>query len=156
MQRLMRWTTSRGHWSRSDYLGLPVLQLDAEPDLQRWQVVAGGLALVLSRLTPNEHGRFAAAHKLYHVLRRRLRRGAIITPSPHLLSDVMHEIADVADPMTTRCLRICFQRSLSRGARAPTEEGYDSRNTSRLVSQPRPSRLHSRWEDTHQQETRAA
>lgn len=156
MQKLIRWTASRGHWSRSDFLGLPLLQLDADPGLQRWQVVAGGLALVLSRLAPGEGARFMATGKLYNVLRRRLPRRAPITPSSELLNDVMHEIASVADPLTIKCLRAGFHASLAGHASAhPDADETDTRATSRLVSQPRPSRLHSRWEDTHQQRRQA-
>lgn len=156
MQKLIRWTASRGHWSRSDFLGLPLLQLDAEPQLQRWQVVAGGLALVLSRLAPGEGRHYSASFKLYNVLRRRLQHRSAIAPSSELLNDVMHEIASVADPLTLKCLRAGFHASLAGHAAAqPDADETDARPTSRLVSQPRPSRLHSRWEDTHQQKAGA-
>jgi hypothetical protein len=155
MQKLIRWSASRGHWSRSEFLGLPLLQLDADPELQRWQVVAGGLALVLSRLAPSEGARYTATHKLYNILRRRLRRRAAITPTSELLNDVMHEIALVADPLTIKCLRAGFHGSLGHGRALVEGEAEESRATSRLQSQPRPSRLHSRWEETHQQKQRA-
>jgi hypothetical protein len=148
MQRLMKWANSQGNWAQSDFGGLPAVQRDAEPLLQRWQVVAGGLALVLSRASRTERAaRFHAADRMYTGLRRRLRQGARIDASPELIQDVMHEIAGVADVQTTQCLRACFDASLGR-------EGIDSglglrheRDTSRMNSQPRPSG----WEETQQQ-----
>ena len=114
--------------------------------LQRWQVVAGGLALVLSRLSPTERSaHFSATYRLYQGLRSRLRQGTtVIDASSELLSDVMHEIATVADTMTTQCLRTCFDASLKPGdpndgrPGAPGDSRSSTRGTSRLHSQPRP------------------
>src|SRR6478752_3760442 len=138
MKRLFQWARSRGDWAPSDFGGLPSVQHEAEPLLQRWQVVAGGLALVLSRASRTERdARFHATNRLFQGLRRRLRQGAAIDASPELIQDVMHEIAGVADVQTTQCLRACFDASLGR-------EGIDSavglrqeRDTSRMNSQPR-------------------
>ena len=141
MQKLMQWAGSQGHWTQSDFGGLPAVQRDADAVLQRWQVVAGGLALVLSRVSRTERSaRFSASYRLYQGLRRRLRQGAVVDASPELLSDVMHEIAGVADTLTTTCLRACFDASRRPGY--PNDAGAsasDSRSTSRLQSQPRPS-----------------
>lgn len=143
MQRLMQWAGSQGNWTQSDFGGLPAVQTDAEPGLQRWQVVAGGLALLLSRVSASERAaRFPASYRLYQGLRRRLRQGAVVDASPALLSDVMHEIAGVADTLTAQCLRACFEASrLPGNANAGGSAGpQDSRGTSRLQSQPRPSK----------------
>ncbi|MCG2591868.1 hypothetical protein LZ009_03660 [Ramlibacter sp. XY19] len=148
MKRLMKWAGSQGNWAQSEFGGLPAVQREAVPLLQRWQVVAGGLALVLSRASRTEReARFHASNRLYQGLRRRLRQGAAIDASTELIQDVMHEIAGVADVQTTQCLRACFDASLGR-------DGIDSalglrqeRDTSRLNSQPRPSD----WQDTQQQ-----
>jgi hypothetical protein len=149
MDRLIRWAGSQGHWTQSHFGGLPSVHREADPMLQRWQVVAGGLALVLSRLSPTERSaHFAASSRLYQGLRRRLRQGAVIDASSELLSDVMHEIACVADTVTTQCLRACFDASLKQdyphgapSAYADTRDHtrVDMRGTSRLQSQPRPS-----------------
>jgi hypothetical protein len=149
MKRLMKWAGSQGNWAQSDFGGLPSVQREADPLLQRWQVVAGGLALLLSRASRTERdARFRAANRLYRGLRNRLRQGAPIDASTELIQDVMHEIAGVADVQTTQCLRACFDASLGR-------EGIDSRlglrqerDTSRMNSQPRPSD----WEETQQQQ----
>ena len=139
MQRLMQWAGSQGHWTQSDFGGLPAVQREADVGLQRWQVVAGGLALLLSRVSPSERSaRFSASYRLYQGLRRRLRQGAVVDASSNLLSDVMHEIAGVADTMTTQCLRACFDASLKPGyPHGDIPEGAGE--TSRLQSQPRPS-----------------
>jgi hypothetical protein len=155
MQRLMQWAGSQGHWTQSGFGGLPSVQREADPLLQRWQVVAGGLALVLSRLSASERSaRFSATYRLYQGLRRRLRQGAEVDAAPELLSDVMHEIAGVADVQTTQCLRACFDFRLGRGEsvdEAPAVSAGDSRPTSRLQSQPRPSQrstLTPEWRDS--------
>jgi len=154
MKRLMRWANSQGHWNQSGFGGLPTVQHDAAPLLQRWQVVAGGLALLLSRVSHSERdARFSASYRLYQGLRRRLRQGAVVDASTELLSDVMHEIAEVADSVTIRCLRVCFDASLQPGHPRVNlqHEACDSRWTSRLQSQPRPSNrapLVPEWPDT--------
>lgn len=144
MRKLMQWAASRGDWQRSDFLALP--EVDAQDDamLQRWQVVVGGLALVLSRESlSGRNARYPHTMRLYQGLRRRLRQGRVIDASPELISDVMHEIAQVADPLTTRCLRACFQASLGRDPESALPSQLEEKNTSRLQSQPR-------WEDTQQ------
>jgi hypothetical protein len=154
MERLIRWAGSQGHWTRSDFGSLPAVEREADPVRQRWQVVAGGLALLLSRVSHSERSaRFTASYRLYQGLGRRLRQGAVVDASPELLSDVMHEIAGVADPLTTQCLRACFDATVRPG---PSNEETvapcgDSRGTSRLQSQPRPSNRSTRvpdWRDT--------
>jgi hypothetical protein len=153
MKRLLKWANSQGHWAESDFGGLPALQRDADPALQRWQVVAGGLALVLSRASRTERdARFHATNRLYQGLRRRLRQGAAIDAATELIQDVMHEVAGVADVQTTQCLRACFDASLGREVPDSTLGLRQERNTSRMNSQPRPSD----WEETQQQDQRQA
>jgi hypothetical protein len=150
----MKWASSQGHWTQSEFSGLPAVQHEADPVLQRWQVVAGGLALVLSRVSRSERSaRFPATYRLYQGLRLRLRQGAVIDASSELLSDVMHEIAGVADLLTTNCLRTCFDASLRPGYPnddAPSASA-DARATSRLHSQPLSSGHSTRaseWRET--------
>ena len=151
MQKLMQWAGSQGHWTRSDFAGLPAVQLAADPVLQRWQVVAGGLALVLSRVSRTERSaRFPASYRMYQGLRRRLRQAAFVDASTELIQDVMHEIAGVADLQTTQCLRACFEASLGRDPVGNAMGLRQERDTSRLNSQPRPSG----WPETQQQEQR--
>ncbi|WP_169417773.1 hypothetical protein [Ramlibacter agri] len=142
MRKLMQWATSRGDWQRSDFLALPTVDAQDDAMLQRWQVVVGGLALLLSRESPSgRSARFPHTMRLYQGLRQRLRQGRYVDASPELIGDVMHETASVADPLTTRCLRACFQASLGRDPDSALPSQFDARNTSRLQSQPT-------WEDT--------
>jgi hypothetical protein len=141
MRKLMQWAASRGDWQRSDFLGLPTVVAQEDVMLQRWQVVAGGLALVLSRETrAGRDIRYRSTMRLYHGLRRRLRQGRVIDAGPELLNDVMHEVASSADPLTTQCLRACFNASLGRSpdSELPSRFPGDHRSTSRLHSQPEP------------------
>lgn len=141
MRKLIQWASGHGHWRPSSYLGLPKVQRQDDPLLQQWQVVAGGIALVLSRVAPSERkARFASTAWLYPFLRQRLREARSVDVSPELLSDVMHELAGVADPLTIRCVRARFDASLSvAGGRAGSQPGDDSRPTGVLQSQPRPA-----------------
>jgi hypothetical protein len=109
MQRLMKWVGSQGDWNCSGW-NLPALAADTEASVQRWAVVAGGLALVLSRTeAPERSAHFAASHALYQVIRRDLRHGRPPAAGAALLGEAMHELAQVADPATRRCLMACFQ-----------------------------------------------
>lgn len=130
VRSLMSWGSPQGAWNASD-LALPAVDAGADPATQRWCVVAGGLALILSRLSATERSaRFACTHALYLAARRDLRQHHTVSASPELLSEVMHEIADVADALTRTCLRACFQASLAQpvaeGQPAPQQEGTGS------------------------------
>jgi hypothetical protein len=139
MQKLINWAVSQSDWACSA-LELPALEADADVVLQRWCVVAGGLGLILSRLRPTERSaHFAATHGLYVLIRRRLRQSQPVGAGADLLGDVMHEIAEVADPLTRRCLRAAFDASLGEraevgaGAALSTSSG-NSQPVSSLVS----------------------
>ena len=109
MQKLMKWVGSQGDWTCSGW-NLPALAADADVAVQRWAVVAGGLALVLSRAEAAERSaRFASSHALYAVVRRELRHARLPAPGAALLGEAMHELAEVADPATRRCLAACFE-----------------------------------------------
>ena len=99
-------------WSRSDFPELPSLsELDAGPQLD-CALIAGGLALVLSRCTPLAAARdFRASSLAYRSLRGRARRGRAVDLSPELLSDVCHEVAQHADATTRQALLRCLRRS---------------------------------------------
>jgi hypothetical protein len=139
-RKLMRWSAPARAWSESDF-ELPRIDPRADLALQRWCVVAGGLALVLSRLgEPERRSRFAATHALYELLRRDLQRSRHVSVGADLLGEVMHEIAETADGHTRQCLKACFQASLRQPATATAaNEPEPATRTSALVSQPRPS-----------------
>ena len=130
MQKLLHWIDSQGEWTRSDFLGLPRLEPDDNSPAQRWRIVVGGLALVLSRLSDTElAARFPSTHALYQCLRRCLKDARHPAPGPELLGEAMHELAGVADPLTKSCLGMCFRDSLGQqgaGAGVPTSKGEPS------------------------------
>ncbi|HSV81698.1 MAG TPA: hypothetical protein VLK85_21090 [Ramlibacter sp.] len=139
MAKLLRWRADPGHWSGSDFLGLPLVQREEDLALQRWQVVAGGLALVLSRLSESErNARFPVSLRLYRYLRERLRSGRPVQAAPEVLSDVMHELAGEADPATIRCLRSCFDERVRPSGDTGDSAPGELRATGALESQPRP------------------
>lgn len=112
MRRFKQWLGSIGEWNSSQW-ALPEVDRDTELSVQRWTVVAGGLALVLSRLAPFERSaRFARTQQAYALIRRRLRQSRPVDAGAELLSDVMHEVAEVCDPVTRTSLRACFRASV--------------------------------------------
>ena len=99
-------------WSGSEFPELPsVIELEAGPELDS-ALIAGGLALVLSRCSPRAIERdFRASSQAYRSLRDRVRRGRSVELSPQLLSDVCHEVAQHADATTRQALLRCLRRS---------------------------------------------
>lgn len=141
MRTLMNWAVgTQGDWSDSG-LALPVLDVAAEAPLQRWCAVAGGLALILSRVADAERAaRFAHTHVLYVQVRRRLRQAQPVDASAELIGEVMHEIADVADPLTRNCLKACFQAAVRQPAVAlASDRAGEPERSSQPPSQPRSS-----------------
>jgi hypothetical protein len=115
MRRFKQWLGSLGAWNDSQW-AIPELDRETELSVQRWTVVAGGLALVLSRLAPFERSaRFGRTEQAYALIRQRLRQSRPVDASPELLSDVMHEVAEVCDPVTRGNLKACFRASRAGG-----------------------------------------
>lgn len=110
MQWLIRWVGTRGSWRRSRYSDLPELHPSAAPLVNQYCVVAGGLVLILSRRPRRElAGDLLATQELYHLLRKQLRDHGRAKPGATLLSEVMHEVATLADPGTRAALKACFE-----------------------------------------------
>lgn len=110
MQWLVRWVGSRGSWRRSRYSDLPELHRSAAPLVNHYCVIAGGLALILSRRHRRElAGDLLATQELHHLLRKQLRDHGRAKPGATLLSEVMHEVAMLADPGTRAALKACFE-----------------------------------------------
>ena len=103
---------STSRWIGSEFPELPsVVELEAGPELDS-ALIAGGLALVLSRCSPRAVERdFPATSTAYRGLRDRVRRGRAVALSPQLLSDVCHEVAEHADATTRQALLRCLRRS---------------------------------------------
>jgi hypothetical protein len=113
MDTLRKWIGSQGDWNRSEFSDLPLVGSSEDPVVQRWCVVAGGLGLILSRTSASQRSaHFGVTLQLYQILRERLRQRQPVQASPALLSDVMHEVAALIDPMSKACLKACFRASL--------------------------------------------
>lgn len=109
MRSLIRLMTSSGAWRRSAYSELPEVPR-GEAELTRHHlVIAGGLALILSRASSVElAGSLHATQELHERLRRELRLGSVDIDAA-LLGDVVHEIDESADPGTKASLRRCYE-----------------------------------------------
>lgn len=115
MQQLFQWMGSKGAWSCSRFSDLPQLKHDQQSPAHHWCVVAGGLALILSRTTAAQRSaHFHATQALYEMLRESLRHGRRPRAGAALIGDVMHEVAQIADPMTHASLGACFRECLQR------------------------------------------
>lgn len=109
MRSLIRLITSRGVWRASPFADLPQVPRNGSELSRHYFVLAGGLALILSRATRSElSGSLNATHMLYQVLRRELPlAGAHVEAT--LLGEAQHEIGDLADPRTKASLRFCYE-----------------------------------------------
>lgn len=99
-------------WFGSEFSELPVFEHGESQSLRDYRLLAGGLTLVLSRCSERVARRdFAASLKAVRVLQRQLRAGNPCLSS-ELLSELSHEIAQVADAATREAARRCLQRNL--------------------------------------------
>lgn len=125
---MMRWIRKRTvAWQRSEFAELPALRPGTPRALQNWLVLAGGLALVLSRATRDElDNRFRCSQYLYEHLRAKLRDGKTsLNIGPDLVGETMHEITGVADPTTLAAGRACFAACIA-AARRPAPGQTDT------------------------------
>jgi hypothetical protein len=89
-------------WTVSEFAELPVIPPHAEASLRDDYLIAGGLALVLSRCPPQiTRRRFRATLQVYQALKQRRRAGL----SRELISDASHEVAEFTDQATRDALR---------------------------------------------------
>lgn len=118
MATIISWVRATGGWLRSPFGDLPVLRADDPQVHQTWLILAGGIALILSRASKAElDTRFCAARQVYALVRARLEKRRLPKPEPTLLRDALHEIANLADPMTKEAGRECLARTVERMAR---------------------------------------
>jgi hypothetical protein len=117
METIIRWVRAAGGWVRSPYGDLPSLRVEDTSVHQTWLILAGGIGLILSRASRSElEERFAAAREVYAIARTRLQKRRLPKPDLHLLRDALHEIANLADPMTKEAGRECLARAVERAA----------------------------------------
>jgi hypothetical protein len=113
---------SPNRWHTSRFSELPTLD-DTEDEVQRdYRLLAGGLALLLSRCSEHRVERdFEASLQAYRSLKSQLKSSAPVTLSAQLLMDLSHEIAQCADNTTRMAARRCLARSMPATAGAPRE-----------------------------------
>lgn len=122
-----------GVWTRSDFSDLPQPDGQFLPTTNYFLLLAGGLALVLSRATPDELARdLPHARDLFLKLRKEFKRHGRTSVHVELLFDAFHEVSDRLDPVSRRALKECisarqqydFQRSAppSKPSHAPASE----------------------------------
>lgn len=104
---------SRGVWRDTASADLPQMpsQFDGLPfATQQLLLVAGGLALVLSRCPEISRARrFPAATRLYMLLRKELRRQERTTASAALLLDAFHEVTTELDAVSQQAFKRCLE-----------------------------------------------
>jgi hypothetical protein len=109
MNSILQLVSPEALWKRSPYSELPAVPRDASDVIRHFFVVAGGIALLLSRCSAEGIARhYPRTNTLYRQIRAELRKGSAVSANAHLLSDVMHEVAEHADPTTRASLRYCF------------------------------------------------
>jgi hypothetical protein len=106
-------TLSPGRWNTSEFTELPTLDADDDEAHLDYRLLAGGLALLLSRCSERGVRRdFAASLQAYRSLKRQLKSRAPVTLSAQLLMDLSHEIAQLADGTTRRAASRCLARNV--------------------------------------------
>ena len=104
-------------WTPSEFGDLPALSVPASQQERDNLLLAGGLALLLSRCTPRITQRdFPNTLRAYKFLRVQLAAGQPVVLNARMLAELLHEIAGVADAATREAARRCFQRSLRANA----------------------------------------
>lgn len=77
---------------------------------RQFAVAAGGLALILSRTPPRAiQVHFPKTKALYDLLYQELRKYGKTSAGADLINEVMHEVAEHADPKTKVALKACFR-----------------------------------------------
>jgi len=153
METIIRWVRATGGWVRSPFGDLPSLRVEDASVHQTWLILAGGIGLILSRASKSELGsRFAAAREVYAIARTRLHKRRLPKPDPHLLRDALHEIANLADPMTKEAGRECLARLVERmaaktraaaGGAATTTGTSTLSNSSQVLTASQPLSTHT-------------
>lgn len=92
------------------YQAILTLPEGANEVSQQFVVVAGGLGLILSRTQPRAiEAHFPRTKALYELLFTELRKYGKTSAGADLINEVMHEVAEHADPTTMKALKSCFR-----------------------------------------------
>ncbi|MDB5873445.1 MAG: hypothetical protein JWQ07_2887 [Ramlibacter sp.] len=119
-------------WQKSEPFPLPRIPADGDEALRDYCLIAGGLALLLSRCPPDAASRrFPAASIMYAALVKVHRIGPVAVDR-ELVSEVSHEVAEFTDRCTRdallrrmRCLPETERRAAA--ATAPSRAGRKAR-----------------------------
>lgn len=112
---MLSFLLTASQWTTSDFSGLPDPTQLPDQQLRDYALVAGGLALLLSRCSPRAaRQHFKAASDAYRSLSRQARCAKPVALPAQLLSDVSHEVAQYADAATRDALRRCLQRTTAK------------------------------------------
>lgn len=97
-------------WETSTFSDIPALPDTSNSTIRHFCIVAGGLALILSR---NRDAAIASHYshsaELYDLLSKELRKYGKTSASAGLINNVLHEVAQVADPLTMESLKKCLE-----------------------------------------------
>lgn len=109
------WRRPEPRWIPSEFSELPAPGHADRVDERDWCVLAGGLALLLSRCTPRgAHRHFPASLQAWRSLKRQLKNEAAPPALPlGVLNELRHEIAGVADAATCDAARRCMERTMA-------------------------------------------
>jgi hypothetical protein len=105
-------------WIPSPYSELPSQLMMEDEALRDYGLVAGGLALLLSRCSPALlRGQFRLAQAAHARITEQLKRGE----EPYLVPDDLSELAHLIAPYVDQATRDAVRRRLRHGARAARE-----------------------------------
>lgn len=115
-------------WETSSFSDIPMLSDSASEAVRHFCIIAGGLALILSRNRATSIERnYSYTAELYELLSKELRKHGKTSAGAGLIINVMHEVADVADPLTMASLRRCLeyrrQHDVKRGRSSADPDG---------------------------------
>lgn len=130
-------------WSVSAFSELPEIRQEASESVRHFCVVAGGLALILSRVSETEiRSSYPATRELYKTLKTQLARIGKTNATSEMISDVMHEVAQVADLKTRASLKACLEARSAYEAHLRSRNGVPSKPDSAMTQSPGPSTRH--------------
>ena len=111
---------SSRRWNTSKFSELPGFDATDDDVHLDYRLLAGGLALLLSRCSERAVARdFAASLQAWRSLQSQMKATAPVSLSARLLLDVSHEIAQCADIATRQAARRCLARTKQVSAPVP-------------------------------------
>lgn len=144
MGTIISWVRAASGWVRSPFGDLPMLRAHDASVHQTWLILAGGMALILSRASQAElEERFPATRQVYAIARARLQKKRLPKPELQLLHAALREIANLSDPMTNEAGRECLARCIERLALKAQAPASGSTVSSANSTQVQSTQTHS-------------